>query len=171
MFTSNVDGHFQRSGFSEDAIHECHGSLVHWQCFRGCGAGIWPVPDDAKVEIDESTMRAQRPLPICRGCGGMARPNVLMFGDWSWDGTRSGEQESRYRRWLSERVEARLVILEFGAGTAVPTVRYESERLGQLRRATLVRVNPREPEIPSSVREGFSLSMGALGAIEGILPA
>ena len=171
VFTSNVDGHFQRAGFVEDVVHECHGSLVHWQCFRGCGTGIWPVPENLRVAIDERTMRAQRPLPECPMCGGLARPNVLMFGDWGWDGARSDDQEARYRQWLSERTDARLVILEFGAGTAVPTVRMESERLAHLGNATLVRVNPREPGIPDSVREGFGLPMGALEATEKLLPS
>ncbi|MDY7579939.1 Sir2 family NAD-dependent protein deacetylase [Herbaspirillum sp. RTI4] len=27
VFTSNVDGHFQRAGFDPDRVHECHGSI------------------------------------------------------------------------------------------------------------------------------------------------
>lgn len=29
VYTSNVDGHFIRSGFDEDRVVECHGSLMH----------------------------------------------------------------------------------------------------------------------------------------------
>jgi len=78
VFTSNVDGQFQRAGF--DAVIECHGSLGHLQCTRGCGAGITPV-GDLRIEVDPETFRARAPLPRC-ACGALARPNVLMFGDF-----------------------------------------------------------------------------------------
>ncbi len=40
-------------------------------------------------------------------------------------------------------------IVECGAGRAVPTVRRACEALAaRFRRATLLRVNPREPEVP-----------------------
>ena len=32
VYTSNVDGHFQKAGFNEDKITECHGSINHYQC-------------------------------------------------------------------------------------------------------------------------------------------
>src|SRR4029079_121117 len=31
VFTSNVDGHFQKAGFADDHILECHGSIHHLQ--------------------------------------------------------------------------------------------------------------------------------------------
>lgn len=36
VFTSNVDGQFQRAGFGEDVVAECHGSIHHLQCTRPC---------------------------------------------------------------------------------------------------------------------------------------
>ena len=41
VFTSNVDGQFQKAGFDQDAIHECHGSLHHLQCLQLCCNAIW----------------------------------------------------------------------------------------------------------------------------------
>src|SRR5215470_10752216 len=32
VFTSNVDGHFQRAGFDEERVVECHGSINWMQC-------------------------------------------------------------------------------------------------------------------------------------------
>ena len=83
VFTSNVDGHFQRAGFPEDSIVECHGSIHHLQCLGGCGIAIFPA--DAGVTVDPVTFRARPPLPCCPQCGALARPNILMFGDWGWD--------------------------------------------------------------------------------------
>src|SRR5262245_38145101 len=81
VFTSNVDGHFQRAGFDAVRVVECHGSLNWLQCTRSCGQPIWPVPDSvpALINLDEASLRARAPLPACPACGGLARPNVLML--------------------------------------------------------------------------------------------
>ena len=84
VFTSNVDGHFQRAGFSPERIMECHGSIHFLQCVDGCTDAIWSA-EDTTVLVDENTIRARPPLPQCIRCGRLARPNVLMFGDWGLD--------------------------------------------------------------------------------------
>lgn len=160
VFTSNVDGHFQRAGFDAQRIVECHGSLNFLQCTQSCRQDIWPA-DDVAVTVDETTVRATSPLPNCPRCGAVARPNVLMFDDWEWRSDRCDGQTERYRHWLSSVDGQRVVILEFGAGTSVPTVRYECER----RRGQLIRVNPRDPEVPP---RAISLPLGALEAIQRI---
>jgi NAD-dependent SIR2 family protein deacetylase len=35
VFTSNVDGHFQKAGFPAESVMEVHGSLERLQCTRG----------------------------------------------------------------------------------------------------------------------------------------
>ena len=62
VFTSNVDGHFQKAGFDEDRVVECHGSINYLQQVNGRGK-IWPFPDDQKVNVDENTLQAMDPLP------------------------------------------------------------------------------------------------------------
>jgi NAD-dependent SIR2 family protein deacetylase len=160
VFTSNVDGHFQAASFDPERIVECHGSLEHLQCVRPCGASIWPSEETA-IDVDERTFRAAEPLPRCRECGGLARPNVLMFGDWYWVGDRTAEQIRRYRSWLSCLRGKNLVAIELGAGTAVPTVRYECQN----RATRLIRINLREDEVP---RGHISLAYGALEGLNQI---
>jgi len=130
VFTSNVDGQFQRAGFAADRIVECHGTLDVWQCTRRCAAGPFPAPG-RDVAVDLATFRAAAPLPACPACGALARPNVLMFGDDAWDGQRSVDQQRRLARWLAalDAAGAPLAIVECGAGTAVPTVRAFGEAL------------------------------------------
>jgi len=41
VFTSNVDGHFQRAGFKRERVIECHGSIAHLQCTEPCCNEIW----------------------------------------------------------------------------------------------------------------------------------
>jgi NAD-dependent SIR2 family protein deacetylase len=168
VFTSNVDGQFQRAGFPDEAIVECHGSIHHLQCLRGCGIGI--VPAEATVSIDETTFRARPPLPACPRCGSLARPNILMFGDGGWDDARSADQTRRFARFL-DAAPAGTCVIECGAGGAIPTVRYTSERAAARLRGTLVRINVREPETPPG---HVGLKLGALEAltrIEALLAA
>ena len=159
VFTSNVDGHFQDAGFDPDRIVECHGAIRNNQCSQPCCESIWMATESVKV--DESTMLASAPLPECNQCGGVARPNILMFGDWSWIDTNSESQARRFREWQTENRSARIVILEFGAGTAVPTVRWECERYN----GRLIRINPRESQGPPMT---LSLPTSGLEAIHGI---
>src|SRR5438132_1850246 len=121
VFTSNVDGHFQRAGFDPEYVAEVHGS-VHWmQCGSLCGAGIFPA-DKYQVTIDEASMRASAPLPACPSCGRLARPNILMFGDWDWDGSRSAAQQERMEEGLHSVMRKQPGGVECGAGHAFTTV-------------------------------------------------
>ena len=170
VFTSNVDGQFQRAGFPDDAVVERHGSIHHFQCAAPCHGGIWPA-ERAPVPVDETSMRAAGDLPTCPACGGVARPNVLMFGDGQWLDDRTAGQLGQYRAWRDRARGARLVVVECGAGTAVPTVRLESERIAARAGGTLVRINVREPDVPPGPH--VALAMGAadaLAAINRLLP-
>lgn len=172
VYTSNVDGQFQRAGFPADRIHEVHGAIDAMQCLAGCGVGVFPAGGRA-VEIDPATMRAVGQLPSCPRCGSLARPNILMFGDGAWDSSPSDAQAERLRSWLGRVVRggARLAVVECGAGTAVPTVRRFCERLTMIPGATLIRVNSREPEAPAGSIAVPTCALEALRAIDsGIRP-
>jgi NAD-dependent SIR2 family protein deacetylase len=162
VVTSNVDGQFQKAGFAEDQILEVHGSIHHLQCLTPCHQGIWD--NEEQIPVDFSTMRA-RHVPRCRRCQGPARPNILMFGDYSWLPNRTRGQEMRFDLFSSQHRHAALVVIEMGAGSAIPTIRYLSERLGSRPGATVIRINPREPQIG---RPHLSLACGALEGLEQI---
>jgi len=160
VFTSNVDGQFQKAGFSSDLIVECHGSIHHLQCSRPCQNDIWPV-GELRLEIDLQTIKTTSPLPSCPQCGGVARPNILMFGDSYWVEDRTARQWKKWQTWLRVANAGRLVTIELGAGLAVPTVRIECE----LQPGTLIRVNPSEAEVEPG---GISVPAGALTALREI---
>lgn len=174
VFTSNVDGQFQAAGFAEERVVECHGSIRHLQCVGPCEFEVWWA-GEAAVDFDPMSFRAEAPLPRCPRCDALARPNILMFGDGGFVGERSNAQEMRLKRWLIELSEAsvpkKLAIIECGAGTAVPTVRWQSEQLARALNAPLIRVNPREAHGP---RGTISIELGAaeaLAKIDAILGA
>lgn len=170
VFTSNVDGQFQRAGFDPQRLVECHGTLDFWQCTRACGADLFGAPP-GPVVVDAETLRARDPLPRCPGCGALARPNVLMFDDGGWIDDRTAAQEARLEAWLAplERARARLTIVECGAGTAVPTVRRLAESLVRRRpeTTTLVRINAREADGPTgtiAIQDRAGAVLAALAA-------
>jgi NAD-dependent SIR2 family protein deacetylase len=160
VFTSNVDGQFQKAGFRESQILECHGSIHYLQCVSPCGNALWSSAE-LDLEIDPVTVRTSSILPQCPSCRGLARPNVLMFSDSKWVEDRATEQFRRWQHWHRTVDKTRMVTIEIGAGLAVPTVRIECESLP----GPLIRINPRDPDIPP---DGISLPVGALEALQGI---
>ncbi|MDT8992641.1 Sir2 family NAD-dependent protein deacetylase [Curvibacter sp. APW13] len=167
VFTSNVDGQFQTAGFAQDSVHECHGSIHHLQCLNNCIGQIWNA-DGFEPSIDTERCRLLNELPTCPDCGAIARPNVLMFGDWDWEQRRTAQQSQREDRWLEVMAQerARVVVVEIGAGTAIPSVRHFSHKLIRDLGARLIRINVRESQVPDTRDVG--LAMGALEALTGI---
>jgi NAD-dependent SIR2 family protein deacetylase len=161
VVTSNVDGHFQKAGFPEERVCEVHGSLRHRQCTEPCHPALWENTDEVRVEAE--TMRALD-IPRCPRCGAVARPNVLMFGDFRWVDARTARQRSRLDAFLESAPDP-LVIVELGAGSAVPTIRLLSRHLGLRPGARVLRINPREPAIDPP---HLSLPLGALEALTAI---
>lgn len=157
VFTSNVDGQFQKAGFDPDLIAECHGSIHYLQCLAGCSEAIWSA-DEVQPVVDAESCRMTSLLPRCPRCGALARPNILMFGDGGWIARHTEEQEARVDAWCAE-VGPRLLVIELGAGTAIPTAR----RYGESSATTLIRINPREPNVRGKGQIGL-----ALGAAQGM---
>lgn len=163
IYTSNVDGQFQKAGFPEDRILEVHGSIHFGQCLGSC-EGIRSLERYA-VKVDPETFRAWQPLPSCPDCGTLLRPNILMFGDGGWDASRTEDQAQRLSAWLDRVKPGALAVIECGAGTAIPSVRRFCEDAAAVRGGTLIRINVREPRVP---RGGISLPLRALEALDGI---
>jgi NAD-dependent SIR2 family protein deacetylase len=164
VFTSNVDGQFQIADFDPALINECHGSIHHLQCMEPCNGAIWDAEDFAP-DVDDDVCMLRNPFPLCPDCSGIARPNVLMFGDWSWIPARQEAQAGRQAKWLSSVKKP--VIIELGAGTAIPTVRLFSENVCRRVGGYLVRINVREPQVPRE--DDVGLAMGAHEALNAIV--
>ncbi|CAF1442575.1 unnamed protein product [Rotaria sordida] len=72
------------------------------QCINRCRKRLWNTNNALKLNVDPKTDCVIGRLPHCPYCKKLARPNVLMFD------------------------KSKLLVIELGAGTAVPTVRHES---------------------------------------------
>lgn len=131
VYTSNVDGQFRAAGFDDARILECHGSIHHFQCARPCSSTTWAAP---------GAIVPARP-PRCIHCGGPARPNFLLFSDPAWVVARTNAQRLRLEVWRGTAANA--VVIEIGAGAALPTVRMFAESL----RLPLIRINAHDAQV------------------------
>ena len=163
IFTSNVDAHFQKVGFDKNKIYECHGSIMEFQCSHNCGQEVWTPSPDFDLLIEEHSLEAKDPLPLCPTCKAIARPNILMFSDWYWDSNNSSIQQRKYLNWLEQNGKKNLVILEIGAGENIPTVRLECESVYSLQKDSFIRINPIEYKTPKG---GISIKLGGMQALE-----
>ena len=159
VITSNVDGQFQKAGFSQSQVMEIHGSIHRLQCSGPCHENVWsaaliePVTDDAQCE-----WRADR-FPSCPKCRKVARPNILMFNDMGWIDTYTTIERAWFEQWIAQ-VNS-FVVLEIGAGTDLPSIR----RIGQSLGAPLIRLNPRGI---SDSDASIALDFGALDGLRRI---
>lgn len=144
ILTSNVDGFFQRAGFS--SVHECHGKIRRLQCSTPCRQETWEADAD-QIRQDLST----GVFPVCLWCGGAARPNV------SWGETYFASAEGDVRaRQLANAVEAMVaeptLLIECGVSEQSGLRRYAKNLHQTHRTVFLLRINT-EAEIMESDRQ------------------
>jgi NAD-dependent SIR2 family protein deacetylase len=165
VYTSNVDGQFQRAGFTEDQVFEVHGSIHHLQRIDGEGE-IWSA-EDLQLVVDLDALRLRTPLPQCPKTSILARPNVLMFGDYHWIDRRARAQSHRFDTFIASLpTGGTRTTIELGAGTAIPTVRWTCAQLAS--RGHHIRINTRDPEGGAHT---ISIARGAREALTGIAKA
>jgi hypothetical protein len=85
-----------------------------------------------------------------------------MFGDYAWLHQRTAEQEERFDEFLDRQRDQSTLVVEIGAGSAIPTIRHLSERLGQRPHTRVLRINPREAQIRGN---HFSFADGAVATL------
>jgi NAD-dependent SIR2 family protein deacetylase len=163
VFTSNVDGQFQKAGFPEKQITEVHGSIHRLQCLDECKSRIWSAQNFEPV-VDEENCLLIGELPKCPHCGGISRPNILMFSDWDWVSQRADIQRDGFEEWR-QSVD-NLVVIEIGAGTAIPTARNFGEVAARPGGRTMIRINPGEHDRRGG--EVLHIRAGGLDALQRI---
>lgn len=73
VITQNIDGLHQEAGVGEEDVVEVHGSTRRTRCIA-CGAKA-PI-DQALEAVDAGELP-----PSCRSCGGVVKPDVVLFGE------------------------------------------------------------------------------------------
>eukprot|EP00435_Cladocopium_sp_Y103_P024136 s167_g5.t3 len=188
VWTSNIDGMFEKVGFPPELIYACHGDLHHLQCTkdrRTCKGlapdgsdEVWSaevIPKDLDAEVDEGALRfrsaesLERSCFLCSRCGRLARPNVWFCHDKNYNVSRASiERGNGFNKWLAELQDrqAAVVVIECGGGLAIPSVRVQGEDAveGSGKGSLLVRLNPVHCKVPAERGVGIPL-----GSMEGLL--
>ena len=162
VYTSNIDGHFQKAGFPSARVYECHGTIHRLQCTANCSGELWPTAN-LHPQMDEHACELQSALPLCPLCGALARPNARMFNDWQWNQARSDRQRALLDRWLDNA--AAPLVLEIGADRTLAAMRHFAQRMKQ-RGSTLIRIHLRDANIHNP--HDIELALGAKEALESI---
>jgi hypothetical protein len=136
----------------------------------GCAAaGATAAP--AARDLFRACASAERPLPVAPLLAGealAARPNVVMFSDWSVNMERNDRGYRAFCAWREALPEkAAVAVIEVGAGTAVPSIRETAEQFAlEFQGATLIRINLEAPRTPAGLgSRGIGLPLGALDAL------
>ncbi|MCB6182653.1 NAD-dependent deacetylase [Leeia sp. TBRC 13508] len=158
VITSNVDGQFQKAGFASQRIWEIHGSIHHLQCLTPCCQRFWSASALHPRINEKQCLWVSGQLPTCPYCGGLARPNILMFNDWHFVDVRTTLQQGNFNSWRKK--VSNPVVIEIGAGKDLPSIRRLSERMG----CPIIRINPTAADIPLS-HQGISLPLSAKMAL------
>lgn len=166
IFTSNVDGQFQKAGFDIDKIYEVHGSIHHLQCLDSCNNRIWDNNENIKVDMEKFLALD---IPLCPECESVARPNILMFNDWNWNHKKATKQEYTYSTWRKRNFTKKIAIIEIGAGTAIATVRVEGNLLSKrMPNTKLIRINPQDATILDN-ENGYEIPYKGLEGLTELL--
>ena len=94
-------------------------------------------------------------MPELRRSGSTQHPDV---GDGDWVDRRECQQSLQLDAWLQSC--RRPVVIELGAGTAIASVRVFSQQVIRHANGRLVRIIPREADVPST--RDVVLATGAL---------
>ena len=164
IHTTNTDGYHIRSGASPGQVKEVHGSMWRLQCLNSCTNEFWEDESVPLCELDFESMEASR-YPLCRNCDQIARPHILMFGDFEYVGHR--KQEEKFHDFMNADTDLALLI---GSSGAVPTNDFIALSLKK-KGATVININP-DLSSDSIVRSDIFIRMKsreALMKIEGFL--
>ena len=189
-FTSNIDGMLQKAGFPDKQVVACHGDLRYFQCSvpncagssRPAGAppAVWRHSLPTDLAVDTATLRLADPSLLedrkmrCPRCGSLARPNVKFCYDRGFvTSTFAREKQAAFDRFVGavRETKRRVVVLELGAGCAIPTVRTKSEEVVASggHGSCLIRVNPNDPQAPfTHPMRCVQLKLGAAEALARI---
>lgn len=169
VVTSNVDGQFQKAGFDPNNIYEVHGRINKFQC-TDCNAKTWSPDENLRFDVNPKTLEFKGEIPKCERCGSVARPNIMMFGDYLFNEVETDAQMKRFNSMINNAVTAKkiIAIIEIGAGTTIPTIRMIGENIQErVENAHLIRINPAEDFGPKGT---ISVKQGAVSALKEIMP-
>lgn len=156
VWTSNVDGCFERSGFDSSSVYTTQGEMNKLQCARlGCG-NVWNCEEQMRA-IDAASPNGVLTdlllLPVCSMCGSTETLPNLRGGDWFIHSPYK-DVSLRLMEWLDicTEVGQNVAIIEVGVGpntpvvTRIPACSFANAVQAGGGSVVYLRVNPDKPE-------------------------
>lgn len=171
VFTTNVDGQFQKAGFDIHRLATPQGDYGLFQCSRPCHDTVYPNQElvqqlCASLPDGVFALRPEQ-VPRCPRCGAVMEPNIRKsssFIEAHWQ-----PQMQALQNFLQRTNGLRRVLLEIGVGFNTPgIIRYPFERMTLADdHTTLIRINAQatacSPALRASGRYiGYEGDAGAL---------
>jgi NAD-dependent SIR2 family protein deacetylase len=126
VWTSNVDGCFERSGFDPTRVYTTQGEMNRLQCANpGCGH-VWNCEHQLRavdVASPNGILTDMSLVPMCPSCGSVETLPNLRGGNWFIHAPYK-EVSLRLLQWLDICVseKAKIAIIEVGVGPNTPIV-------------------------------------------------
>lgn len=168
VITTNVDGQFEKAGFSRQGVFAPQGDYGFFQCARPCQDVVFPNKEMVlrMVHGIDSDARGlprirREDIPRCPFCGAPLIPNLRC--DNLFVETPHMSAAADYKRFVDAcgSSSAGAVLLELGVGFNTPSIiRYPFEEYVQrFERFRLIRVNAAEPFAQTDLADRL-LSLG-----------
>lgn len=160
VITTNVDGQFEKSGFSQNRIFEVQGSYGKMQCKNACHNKLYDDTELVKKMLKcENNLRVDSYLvPKCPVCGGNMEINIRKDENFVEDDCWNKRSKS-YEKFINDNIDKKLVLIELGVGFNTPgIIRFPFERLAyNYDSITLIRVNDKDPFVSFEMKENIIL--------------
>jgi hypothetical protein len=122
------------------------------------------VRNNRRIVVDERTMRCED-YPMDHD-GNTLRPNVLMLVDHSFSFNRELIQATDRNEWISNHKGKKIVVIEIGAGTVIPSIRGFCGSFARNNDCSFIRINKDPHDAKNS--QGIGIADTALGALDSI---
>lgn len=156
VFTTNVDAQFEKSGFDVDRIFACQGDYGLFQTESGQSTKLYPNEQMVR-RMMAATVDCRIPtdlIPRDAETGERLVPN-LRVDDHFVEDDHWYQQAERYRQFVEQHHDGRLVLLELGVGFNTPgIIRFPFEKMAATYPHTaLVRFNQQAEPMVAGIKD------------------
>lgn len=173
IISTNADGQFEKSKFSEERIFAPQGDYSFFQCSDPCSDEIYYNDQMIKDMIDNMTSPYEidkKYIPVCLKCNKPLVPNLR--ADNTFVEKPYLKNIERYEKFINENRDNKLLLLELGVGYNSPgVIRYPFEiKALELENTRFLRINKSDSKINESLKKrAISLEEDITEVLEKLL--
>lgn len=156
IITTNVDGQFEKAGFSSEKIFAPQGEYSLFQCSQPCTDELYhnkSMVDKMLKNMGEDLKIKEEDIPKCPKCGAYLIPNLRV--DHRFVEKPHMKNLSNYGEFIKSSKDKKVLLLELGVGYNTPVIiRYPFENISnRYEKAKLVRITMDNATVPKGIEE------------------